>query len=61
VYPAWVYDRISQNSGDVEILRECGISVAVANAVDEAKAVADNICDTNENDGVAKWLRENVI
>jgi Cof subfamily protein (haloacid dehalogenase superfamily) len=46
---------------DIEMLRDCGIGVAVANAIDEAKAAADYICDTNENDGVAKWLEENVL
>jgi Cof subfamily protein (haloacid dehalogenase superfamily) len=46
---------------DVEMLRECGVGVAVANAIGEAKAAADYICDTNDNDGVAKWLEENVL
>ena len=41
---------------DIEMLRDCGTGVAVANAVDEAKAVADHICGSNDNDGVAKWL-----
>ena len=43
------------------MLRDCGIGAAVANAIDEAKAVADYICDNNDNDGVAKWLEENVL
>ena len=46
---------------DVEMLRECNIGVAVANAIEEAKAAADDICDTNENDGVAKWMEENLL
>lgn len=46
---------------DIEMLRECGVGVAVANAIIECKAVADFICDTNDNDGVAKWLEENVL
>jgi Cof subfamily protein (haloacid dehalogenase superfamily) len=46
---------------DIEMLRECGIGVAVANAIDEVKSVADYVCDTNDNDGVAKWLEENVL
>ncbi|MCL2160231.1 MAG: Cof-type HAD-IIB family hydrolase, partial [Oscillospiraceae bacterium] len=44
---------------DLEMIKKCGIGVAVANAVDEAKAAADYICETNDNDGVAKWLEEN--
>ena len=46
---------------DIEMLQECGISVAVANAIDEAKAAAACICDSNDEDGVAKWLEEHVL
>jgi HAD superfamily hydrolase (TIGR01484 family) len=46
---------------DIDLLQYCGIGIATANALDEVKAVADCICDTNENDGVAKWLEENVL
>jgi len=46
---------------DLEMIKNCGIGVAVANAIDEVKAIADYICDTNDNDGVAKWLEENVL
>ncbi|MDR1663730.1 MAG: Cof-type HAD-IIB family hydrolase, partial [Clostridiales bacterium] len=46
---------------DVEMLRECGTGVAMANAIAEAKAAADYICGSNDNDGVAKWLEENVL
>lgn len=46
---------------DVEMLRNCGMGVAVANAIDKVKAAADCICDTNDNDGVAKWIEENVL
>lgn len=46
---------------DVEMLRKCGIGVAVANAIDEAKAAADFICASNDDDGVAKWIEENIL
>ena len=46
---------------DFEMLCGCGIGVAVAKAIDEAKAVADFICDDCDDDGVAKWLEENVL
>ena len=46
---------------DVEMLKRCGIGVAVSNAVDEAKAAADFICDDCNEDGVAKWLEKYVI
>lgn len=41
-----------------EISDEC---YAVENAVDELKAIATGIIDSNENDGVAKWLQEHVM
>jgi len=46
---------------DIDMLNYVGIGVAVANALDEVKAVVKYICDTNENDGMAKWLEENVL
>ena len=46
---------------DIDMLQYCGIGVAMENALDEVKAVADYVCDTNDNDGVAKWLEENVL
>jgi len=46
---------------DIEMLRECGIGVAVANAIDEAKAAANFVCDNNDNDGVAKWINEKIL
>ena len=46
---------------DIDLLEYSGISVAVGNALDEVKAAADYICDTNDNDGAAKWLEENLL
>lgn|GEM_PF-384466 len=46
---------------DVEMLKACGIGVAVQNAIDQAKAAADYICESNDDDGVAKWLFERII
>jgi len=43
---------------DIDLLEYCGIGVAVSNALDDVKAVADYICESNDNDGVAKWLEE---
>jgi hydroxymethylpyrimidine pyrophosphatase-like HAD family hydrolase len=62
----WGVDRaeiaaFGDDSVDTELLRYCGIGVAMGNALDEVKSAADFICDTNENDGVAKWLEENVL
>ena len=41
---------------DIDMLRSCGIGVAVGNALPEVKAAAKEITESNEQDGVAKWL-----
>ena len=46
---------------DIEMLKKCAIGVAVENAIEEVRTVADFICDTNDNDGVAKWLEERML
>ena len=46
---------------DLDLLEYCGIGVATGNAIDEVKTVADQVCDTNENDGIAKWIEENLL
>ena len=46
---------------DKEMLLNVGLGVAMSNSIDEIKMIADYICDTNDNDGVAKWLDENII
>lgn len=46
---------------DIEMLRECGVGVAVANSIDEVKAVADYVCGDCDEDGVARWLEKNVL
>ena len=46
---------------DVEMLMYYDYSVAVANAIDECKAAAKYACGSNEEDGVACWIEENVL
>lgn len=41
---------------DIDMLKSCGIGVAVENALSEVKNAADEITESNEQDGVAKWL-----
>ena len=43
---------------DLEMLRICGKGVAVANAVPEVLKEADAVTLSNDEDGVAKWLRD---
>ena len=49
------------DENDIDMLQGCGIGIAMENAIDEVKAVADHICGSNEDDGVAKWLEANVL
>ncbi|MCL2254091.1 MAG: HAD family hydrolase [Lachnospiraceae bacterium] len=46
---------------DLEMIKNCPNGIAVGNAIDEVKAVAKNICETNDNDGVAKWISEKIL
>lgn len=46
---------------DIDMLKECGIGVAVANACEEAKSAADYVSVSNDEDGVARWLEKNIM
>jgi hydroxymethylpyrimidine pyrophosphatase-like HAD family hydrolase len=47
---------------DIDMLSLPGVvSVAISNAIPEVKAVANYICGSNDEDGVARWLEENVL
>lgn len=46
----------SQN--DVAMLRYAGVGVAMANATDEVKGVADMVCGSNNEDGIADALAQ---
>jgi len=41
---------------DLDLLEYCGWAVVMGNGMDEAKAVADELCRDNDEDGVAQWL-----
>lgn len=43
---------------DIGMLQLCGKGIAMGNAVDEVKDVADTVIGTNDEDGIAKWLEE---
>ena len=45
---------------DIGMLRRCGIGIATANALNEVKGAADEICASNADDGVLKWLAEHL-
>ncbi len=47
---------IGDSYNDVGFMKQCGLKVAVGNAVDEVKAIADLVIDAYTDDGVAKFL-----
>ena len=46
---------------DIEMVKNCGIGIAMENGIKELKNIADNICGNNNEDGVAKWIENNVL
>ena len=48
-------------SNDMELIKNAGLGIAMGNALDEVKEVADDIADTNDNNGVALYLRKLMI
>jgi hydroxymethylpyrimidine pyrophosphatase-like HAD family hydrolase len=48
------------NYNDLEMLAQCGLGVAVANAREEVKQKAKHVTLSNTEHGVAKFLRDNV-
>jgi Cof subfamily protein (haloacid dehalogenase superfamily) len=46
---------------DVTMLRAAGTSVAVANASPEAKTAAAHVCETNDRDGVVRYIEKNLL
>jgi len=49
---------MGDNYNDVEMIRFAGMGVAMGNAPDDIKAVADYVTDTNNNDGVRKAMEK---
>lgn len=46
---------------DIDMLKFCRTGVCVNNGIADVKKIANDICDTNENDGVAKWIEEHIL
>ncbi len=46
---------------DIDMLKGCGRGIAVANALDEVKAAADEVCGGNMEDGEARWMEANIL
>jgi len=46
---------------DLEMIANCGIGVAMNNGIKEIKNKAKYICGNSDEDGIAKWIEENII
>ena len=46
------------DNDDIEPLRRCGCGVAVSNALESVRRVADHVTESNDDDGVAVFLAE---
>ena len=46
---------------DIEPIQMCGMGVAVANGIDEVKAVADYVTESNDADGVARFIQQKIL
>ena len=49
------------DKNDFEMIENCGIGIAVDNAISEVKAVANYVCESNDNDGVARWIERHIL
>lgn len=46
---------------DIEMFETADECYAVSNAVDELKTIATGVIDSNNEDGIAKWIRKRVL
>ena len=46
---------------DIESIKNCGVGIAVSNAIDEVLDVADFITESNDLDGVAQYIKKNLL
>ena len=46
---------------DVEPIKMCGLGIAVSNGIDEVKAAADYVAESNDCDGVAKFIEHQIL
>lgn len=49
------------SDNDISMLEAAGYSLAVANAEEGAKKAADDVCRSNQDDGVAHWLEKHIL
>lgn len=52
---------IGDSYNDLSMIKIAGVGIAMGNAVEEVKKLADYITDSNENDGVAKAIEKYIF
>lgn len=53
--------RVGDGDNDIAMLKEVGFGVAMANAEEKVKAVADYITESNNDEGAAKAIEKFVL
>lgn len=46
---------------DIGMLKLCGAGIAVENAIPQVKEIADQVCGSCDEDGVAHWIENNLL
>ena len=49
------------DNDDIEPIKKCGVGVAVQSAISSVLDAADIVVDSNDDDGVAKFIEENLL
>lgn len=49
------------DNDDIEPIRNCGTGVAVSNAIPAVLEAADCVTDSNDDDGVARYIEKNIL
>jgi len=52
---------IGDNENDISMVEYAGLGIAMGNATEELKNVADLIIDSNDNDGIAKFIENYIL
>jgi Cof subfamily protein (haloacid dehalogenase superfamily) len=58
-----IYEIIAfgDDYNDMEMIKGCGVGIAMENGIKEIKEIAKYVCRNNNEDGVGKWIEENIL
>ena len=51
---------VGDGENDIDMLKYVNIGIAMGNAIDEVKAIADCVIGDNDHDGIAVYLQNNI-